>query len=145
MKAVFRLALKPSSVLLYGDLSFYGDDGKEINTFIATSGVVGHQTKTSFKERGKGCVPPYPGLKIDTSGYKLPAKGIEGWFFPIVPSPIPGYGRSEIGLHHDANVPGSAGCIVVKNKAPFVEKCVPILLAAKERGIRFIPIEVKYS
>lgn len=136
----FTLDLKKSTKLLWGQFTILNDQGKQVATFVATSGVAGFQTPDYFKTRGKGPIPPYKPYFIDPNCYYLATKGIEGMFFSIKPDPIPGYGRSEIGIHHDANVPGSSGCIVIQNKKSFVEQVVPLLLAEKQN----IPLDVEY-
>ena len=42
-------------------------------------------------------------------------KGVEGSFYQILPFEVPTDGaiRGDFGIHFDANVPGSLGCIVL--------------------------------
>lgn len=112
---------------------------------MATSGAAGFQNWTDFQRIGKGLIPPFDKFQIRTDGYRLATKGVEGMFYPIEPSPVPMYGRSELGLHFDANVPGSAGCIVIENKNSFLETIVPLMLKAKNAKILRIPLKIKFS
>jgi hypothetical protein len=134
-----------SPKLLYGTFVLRDKDQKQICALVATSGAVGNQNWTDFHRIGKGLIPPYDKFQIRTDGYRLPTKGVEGMFYPIEPSPVPIYGRSELGLHFDANVPGSAGCIVIKNKNSFLETIVPLMLKAKNAKILRIPLKVTFS
>jgi hypothetical protein len=90
---------------VWGTLRF--SDGA---TFTASSGAPGFQYVGARTVRGKGCIPPGTGWKINLPGYHLNTRGIEGWFWHITPDPR--FGRSRLGLHRDANALGSAGCIV---------------------------------
>lgn len=143
-RARFSMKLQKTSQLLFGKLDLIDKSEKILHSLIATSGINGHQHSGAFSTRGAGCCPPYKGLKILTSGYPLATKGIEGMFYPIVPSPIPGYGRAEIGLHDDANKPGSAGCIVIENKESFLSIVVPAMKKALQAGVKEIPLEIIY-
>lgn len=134
-----------STKLLYGTFVLRDKEQKQICAVVATSGAAGFQNWTDFHKIGKGLIPPCDKFVIITGGYKLPTKGIEGMFYPIEPSPVPIYGRSELGLHFDANVPGSAGCIVIENKTSFLETIVPLMLRAKNAKILSIPLKVKFS
>jgi N-acetylmuramoyl-L-alanine amidase len=143
-RAVFSMELKETRILLLGRLTFY-DGSRQIATFVATSGLPGYQSPKHYRTRRKGLCPPYNKLSINTSGYPLNTIGVEGMFFPIVPDPIPGYGRSEIGLHKDANVPGSSGCVVIQNKISFDDKVVPLLQLTNRAGRKSIPFEIDYT
>jgi hypothetical protein len=65
-------------------------------------------------------------------------------FYHITRDPDPGTGRSEFGLHRDANLPDSAGCIVVADSIVFTKKVQP-LLAELSRQQDFIPLVVNYT
>lgn len=126
--AIFTLDQSKQSNLIYGTLVFY-QSGKEILKVVATSGARGYQYAGAHTIRGKGCIPPAKDWKISTSGYYLATKGVEGMFYHITPDPR--FGRGELGLHKDANVPGSAGCIVGKSHSDFTDKVVPLLNGLK--------------
>ena len=133
-----------STKLLYGTFVLRDKDQKQLCAVVATSGAAGNQNWTDFQRIGKGLIPPFDKFQIRTDGYQLATKGVEGMFYPIEPSPVPMYGRSELGLHFDANVPGSAGCIVIQNKNSFLESIVPLMLNAKNAKILRIPLKVKF-
>ena len=128
--AIFSLKQARSSQLIDGSLTFF-DDGKEILKVVATSGATGYQYAGGHTVRGKGCLPPANDWKITTSGYYLATKGVEGMFYHITPDPR--MGRGELGLHRDANVPGSAGCVVVRNSDTFNNKVVPLVNGLKDK------------
>lgn len=95
--------------------------GKENVLYSATSGLPGFQDLASSNKRGKGRIPTCLQVKImnywvKTSPIYLPnVKGVNGNFYPITPFTVNvgGVIRSDLGIHRDTNVPGSAGCIVL--------------------------------
>lgn len=113
---IFQMKLAKSKQLIYGELIF-SRGNKRIFSVRATSGVAGYQYLGAHTVRGRGLIPPGNHWRINLPGYFLSTKGIEGFFYHITPDPYAG--RSEIGLHRDANVPGSAGCIVVASSQEF--------------------------
>lgn len=108
LTALFTLKQPKKGVrgYVWGTLSF--SDGFSIT---ASSGAPGFQYSGAHTIRRRGLIPPSDRWRINLPGYHLNTKGIEGWFWHITPDPF--LGRSELGLHKDANVLGSAGCIVV--------------------------------
>jgi len=122
--AVFTLKQAKTSELIDGSLTFF-ENGEEKLKVVATSGAAGYQYAGAHSVRGKGCLPPAKDWKISTSGYYLATKGVEGNFYHITPDPRAG--RGEIGLHRDANVPGSSGCIVVRGANTFNNKVAPLI------------------
>jgi hypothetical protein len=142
------MELKRSTKLLLGQLTFYDENNKQIDTFVATSGQPEYQLEEHYRTRRKGLCPPYKGLEIVTDGYRLNTLGVEGMFYPVIPSPIPGYGRSEIGIHRDSNFhssPGSSGCIVVIDSDSFNNKIVPLFEATEKAGIKKVPLQIDYK
>lgn len=95
--------------------------GKEGVLYSATSGLPGFQDLASSNKRGRGRIPSCLQAKImsywvKTSPVYLPSvKGVNGNFYPITPFTVSVGGtiRSDLGIHRDTNVPGSAGCIVL--------------------------------
>lgn len=140
----FSMTLQPSNFLLWGILKLVYSDKKEID-YIATSGCTQWQQSGDEWARGKGPIPA-GNYAIPATPYHLETKGIEGDFFHITPDPV-GSGnriRSELGIHFDANVPGSAGCIVLRNLAGWERFCDRMEAIAKS-GIKSIPLSVNYS
>lgn len=115
VRCEFRMDLERTSALRAGTLSFFDANNTLVRKEPATSGLPGYQSTNDVWTRGAGPVPSVPNQAIRFSdGYRLTTRGIEGWAFPMLPDPIMrngSVGRSEIMLHRDANVPGTAGCI----------------------------------
>jgi GH24 family phage-related lysozyme (muramidase) len=144
VRCVFTMDLEPSQALRAGTLSFLDAAGNVVRKESATSGLPGFQTAAHIWTRGAGPVPAVPNQAIRFSdGYNLDTRGIEGWAFPMTPDPIfrnGNIGRSEIMLHRDANVPGTAGCIgLLLSKADYDQ----FVAWAKPFGT--LPLEVKYT
>lgn len=73
-------------------------------------------------------------------------KGVRGNFYPIHPfqvETIKGAKRSDFGIHLDANVPGSLGCLVMNqyNFSEFEE----YMKNLKSKGVINLPLFVQYS
>lgn len=111
-----------SPKMLYGTLVLKTVDNKAGIRIRATSGTKGNQYLKSWRLKGQGCIPPSSNTisyKVSTNRLWLPnVKGVEGSFYAISPFTvnIDGYTRGDFGIHYDANVPGSAGCIVVPSQ-----------------------------
>lgn len=145
VSAVFTIPVFRSPKLIDGSLKFYRGGTLDFEV-VATSGAPGYQFAEAQKVRGKGLIPESRMWQISTTGYWLDTRGIEGLFFPITPDPFRGDGfvRSELGLHRDANVPGSAGCVVVRDSKIFNERLVPYLTGLS-RDQKKINLAVEYS
>jgi hypothetical protein len=126
---LFCMALQDSDELAPGRLFLY-DGSKQIDTWLVTSGLPGCQDRGDWSIRGRGYIPPieFTNAKqwrvkteaIDSSG----VKGVEGLFYPILPMMVSlksGNDRGAFGIHFDANVPGSSGCVVIRNQRPWEE------------------------
>jgi len=75
----------------------------------------------------------------------LETRGVEGDFFHITPDPvISDKGeRGELGVHFDANVPGTAGCIALTREFGWRRFCDRMASIAN-LGIKSLPLTVKY-
>ncbi|HAX80790.1 MAG TPA: hypothetical protein DCY88_34370 [Cyanobacteria bacterium UBA11372] len=145
-KLIFSMDLGDSRSLLWGNLKLVYPDGNDID-YLATSGVAGYQGKEDQWTRARGPIPQGFEYRIPTTPYYVPTKGVEGMFFHITPDPVEsssGVTRGEFGIHFDANVPGSAGCIVLKNKSGFDALCDRMKQIANS-GVKSIPVQVSYS
>ena len=146
-KLIFEMQLKPADELLYGNLQLIYPDKHKID-YVATSGCTGWQQSEDQWARARGPIPSGFNFEIPTIPYWLETKGIEGWFFHITPDPVvssqSSVVRGEFGIHYDANVPGSAGCIVLKNKLVWEWFCDRMKAIAKS-GVKKIPLQVVYS
>lgn len=139
------MSLAVSSGLIEGTLDLVYPDGSVI-VYRATSGCPGWQQPDDQWARGRGPLPEGFNYSIPTTPYHLDTRGIEGNFFHITPDPVSdGAGglRSELGVHFDANVPGSAGCIVLRNREGWEAFCRRLSEIAA-LGIDKIPLSVRY-
>lgn len=121
----FSLGLDNDGVLEAGRLvlrSVSPQGGRTHQIWVATSSVANKQKPEDFHQKGGPIPPEYrvPGLKawqVETTPIAMPqVKGVEGNFYKITPYLIKtdkGGERGDFGVHRDANVPGSAGCIVM--------------------------------
>lgn len=146
----FRMNLRDSSDLITGKLSIMDED-KEVRSFVATSGLPSWQRQSCQSARGKG---PIPACKtINISNYSASTSpfdergvpGIEGNFYYIEPDrvvvPPP---RGEFGIHFDARVPGSAGCIVLCNENEWKD-FQDFMASYKRQGFSTISLIVEYN
>ncbi len=113
---IFTMPLGRSQNLILGNLRLIYPDKTPID-YLATSGLPNYQRLGDQWIRGKGPIPAGNLYQIPAEPYYLETRGVEGNFFHITPDPV-GSGdrtRSELGIHYDANVPGTSGCIGVIN------------------------------
>lgn len=119
--------------------------------YIALSGLPGFQNWGDQHSTGKGPIPrsDVAGIgcyQVGTSPHWVPAAeqpGIAGNFFEIFPSFVQN-GRGLFGIHRDANVTGTAGCVGIKNDDAwhdFETKMQAIALTGRNQ----IPLIVGYS
>lgn len=120
--------------------------------WMATSSTENNQKAESFQVRG-GMIPPQYRLKnvnnymVDLNPIPMPQnKGVAGNFYKITPFQVitdKGTVRSDFGIHLDANVPGSLGCIVLNASrfAAFEAK----MKVLRNNGITLVPLYVQYS
>ncbi|NUO19972.1 hypothetical protein HUU59_11035 [bacterium] len=133
--------------LAEGRVECYNSDGAGI-ILPATSGLIGFQSQANLWTPGKGPIPPHDKWTVSTTPEVRPDKGIEGDFFRIYPVELinPNNAadkRSGFGIHRDANIPGSAGCIVIADRLHFAEFTrFMLILAAK--SVKSLPLEVNY-
>ena len=114
----FRFQPQDSTDLILGTVVLL-KDAVEINAYIATSGLPGHQDESDWTQRGRGLIVPNKPYQVATTPIDLRhTKGVEGKFYVITPYLVDsGAGkRGDFGIHFDANVPGSAGCIVLTTR-----------------------------
>lgn len=144
-RLIFEMQLKAADELLYGNLQLNYPDGHKVD-YLASSGCAQWQRFKDQWARARGPIPAGK-YNIPTKPYWLDTRGIEGWFFHITPDPVvspEGVVRGEFGIHFDANVPGSAGCIVLTNRTGWKKFCER-MDAIGRSGISYIPLEVAYS
>lgn len=121
--------------------------GREV-PYTATSGCKGCQHPSFFWAKGRGPIPPNKnGYTVTTTPINLTnVKGIEGNFYQIHPFTVSHNGkqRGDFGIHLDANVPGSAGCIVIVSQVDFNSFELEMKILAK-KGIRSVPLVLSYQ
>lgn len=145
-KLVFTMKLARSSSLLTGSLKLFYPNGDVID-YLATSGCTGWQHPEAQWAIARGPLPARSDYSIPTTPYWLGVTGIEGWFFHITPDPVispRGVKRGEFGVHFDAGGPGSAGCIVLRNRSGFRGFCDRMKKIA-DSGVKRIDLEVIYA
>lgn len=142
-RLIFTMDLRQSSELIYGNLQLVYPDCRAID-YVATSGCADYQRPGDEWVRGKGPIPAGE-YEIPSEPYYLETRGVEGDFFHITPDPVVSeHGiRAELGLHFDANHPGSAGCVVLKNWEGWRRLC-DRLASIANLGVKSLPLTVKY-
>ena len=127
-------------------------NSREIEVWVSTSSTANKQGAEDFHQKG-GIIPPAyrcPKLTswtVETKPIYMPnTKGVEGNFYKINPYLVrtdKGGERGDFGIHKDANVVGSAGCIVMtEDRFKSFEKRMQELY---NQGIKEIPLTVIYS
>lgn len=142
-RLTFTMPLRISQSLITGSLKLIYPDGQIID-YLATSGLPDYQRPTDQWVRGKGPIPQGE-YEISTQPYFLETRGVEGLFFHITPDPV-GSGdriRSELGVHWDANVPGTSGCVGLINWEGWEGFCRRMANIVST-GVEKIPLKVKY-
>jgi hypothetical protein len=149
----FKLVPAISGDLILGTMEFV-KDGIAYNTITATSSLPGRQYKGAWNRRG-GLIPPTSmvvaktkaGLTVKTTPIYMPnVTGVSGNFYQIFPFEMETDGdvRGDWGIHFDANVPGSMGCIVaVTDKGWAATQREFKILAGL--GIRSVELIVEYG
>ena len=146
---IFHNHLYASNYLINGRLILINKQTDEIqDIYIASSGLPGYQEVEKLSFVGRGSIPPFflP-YQVTTTPINEPnAKGIEGNFYPILPETVTfnDVERGEFGIHRDANVPGSAGCIVLTTSVgwnAFQQQMAKLA----DCGCKQIPLLVNYS
>lgn len=141
---VFTMPLGISQSLITGSLKLIYPDGQVVE-YLATSGLPDYQRLDDQWVRGKGPIPEGNEYEIPTQPYWLSNRGVEGLFFHITPDPV-GSGdriRSELGIHWDANVPGTSGCVGLINWEGW-EGFVRRIAKIASLGVEKIPLKVEY-
>jgi hypothetical protein len=150
---LYHQHLQRTSDLIEGRLLLIDCETRTIkNTYIATSGLPGYQRSDCLSERGTGPIPPISLTGLDsysvaTVPLDMPnVRGVEGAFYKIDPHEvtISNVQRGDFGIHRDANVPGSSGCIVLRTQLGWqaFQKDMQSLAGS---GVRKIPLLVSYS
>lgn len=118
----------------------------------ATSGISLYQYHGAWRFKGRGCLPPSKQIAplnylVSTQRLWMPnVKGVEGSFYAIAPFQVNAGGtlRGDFGIHFDANVPGSAGCCVIRDQSHW-DLFRNTILDWREDGHQQIPLTVVYE
>jgi hypothetical protein len=148
---LFHMELKPTNELVQGRLVLT-NDGKYCDTFLATSGLREMQGKNDQDSSGMGPLPSCLELRgttysVATTPIDMPnVKGVEGEFYKIDPHSVSIWGRSrgDFGIHRDANIPGSSGCIVLTSQKGW-DAFQQQMSAIAKSGVKQLPLVVTYS
>jgi len=143
-RLTFTMALGISQKLILGSLKLIYPDGQTIDCLV-TSKLPDYQRPGDQWVRKKGPIPEGDEYEIPTQLYWLNTRGVEDLFFHITPDPV-GFGdriRSELGIHWDANVPGTSGCVGLINWEGWEGFCRRIANIAS-LGVKKIPLKVEY-
>lgn len=141
----FELEPQESLDLLIGKLKLFQDD-KEINCYQATSSIAGRQYRGAWEKKG-GLIPPGQPYQVATDPLWMPnIRGVEGSFYAITPFEIQTAGatRGDFGVHYDANVPGSMGCVVLLTQLGWdaFRRDIKLIMG---KGVKLIPLVVSYG
>lgn len=141
----FEMTIRKSNQLLTGTLRLLQGQTEQ-NAYTATSSIAGRQYRDSWELKG-GLIPPSEIYQVATVPLWMPdIKGVEGSFYAITPFEVqtPGAVRGDFGVHYDANVPGSMGCVVLSTQKGWdaFRRDVRSIMA---QGVAYLPMVVKYS
>jgi hypothetical protein len=150
---LYHQHLMQSANLIEGRLLLLDSDKKAIaNTYIATSGLPNNQRFDCLASPGRGPIPQnsligFDCYQVSTTPMYMPnVRGVEGDFYKIDPHEVTinGFKRGDFGVHFDANVPGSSGCVVLRTAIGWegFKKDMQNLLTS---GVKEIPLLVSYS
>jgi len=142
---LFTMPLGISANLILGNLRLIYPDGQIID-YLATSGLPDWQRPEDQWSLAKGPLPAGE-YKFPTEPYWLDTRGVEGLFFHLTSDPVIKSDRtrtrSELGVHWDANVPGTSGCIGLINKAGWQGFCRR-MAQISALGVKIFPLKVEY-
>lgn len=150
---LFHNRLQDSPNLLEGRLLLIDKESDTIrNIYRATSGCANWQEFSEISIKGKGAIPPQNLVGIEhytvatTPIYMPQVKGVEGNFYKINPYEvrISDLTRGDFGIHRDANVPGSAGCVVLTSVAGWKAFQEDMALLVSNKIIE-VPLLVSYA
>ena len=148
---VFSMHWNRDTGLDWGRLSLNCLEKGNLAIWVATSST-SHRQKYDWQFKRNGCLPAnnntltrkYHILTMPEDSRHV--RGVEGSFYRIYPNEIrttAGTTRTACGIHKDANLPGSLGCIVMSpNRFISFENAMANL---KGIGVTKLPLQVQYS
>ena len=148
---VFSMHWDRDKGLDYGRLTLNCLEKGNLAIWLSTCSTASRQTYSKQFER-YGCLPANNVTKtrkyhiLTTPEDSRHVRGVEGSFYRIYPNVIKttrGTVRSACGIHKDANLPGSLGCIVMSpDRFRSFEQWMTKL---KAKGVDKISLQVQYS
>lgn len=146
----FTMRLAIAKTLLQGTLLITEPDGGK-RACKATSGLPCSQHVNSWNLKGRGVIPPcsvagITSYQLKTQRLWFPnVRGVEGSFYEIDPDivKVGPTRRGDFGIHWDANVPGSAGCIVLSKQEDW-DTFRKLMAEFEAQGWNKIPLYVEY-
>ena len=148
---VFSMHWNRDKGLDYGRLTLNCLEKGNLAIWTSTCSTASKQTYSKQFQR-YGCLPANNVTKtrkyhiLTTPEDSRHVKGVEGSFYRIYPNvikTIKGTARSACGIHKDANLPGSLGCIVMSpDRFRSFEQWMTKL---KAKGVNKISLQVQYS
>jgi hypothetical protein len=125
-----------------------------VERFIATSGLPGFQFSGSYSLTARGPIPRpdiagLPYYTVTTSADYVTAEeqpGIAGNFYAVTPDEVHlnGVTRGLFGIHRDANVPGTNGCVGLLTASGW-DAFQEHMLKLHDAGVKSLPLQVDYS
>jgi hypothetical protein len=147
LQAVFSMALRDTTKMLYGTLTITDDEGAVLYEGRATSGLAGYQHPGAYWVVGRGVVPPTGDerfIMMNVWNNDAPM----GTRYQITPERVWNAtrtkSRSAFRVHFDQGNPGSAGCIVTPSKADY-DRIIKLFAALKKKGVEKIPLVLDYT
>lgn len=150
---IFYQELRSTSQLIEGRLMLIDSQtNKTQNIYVAASGSPGSQSTNDITARGRGPIPPMididiPYYTVSTTPLYMPkVKGVEGNFYQISPYAVQigNVSRGDFGVHFDKNVPGSAGCVVLRTALGW-KAFEDDMKTFSDGDIRQVPLIVSYA
>jgi hypothetical protein len=148
----FELVPQRSEELILGKLHLL-KEGAIVNTYTATSSIRGRQYSRAWELKG-GLIPPNGLILPDgqcflvaTQAIFMPdVKGVEGSFYAITPFEMQTRGvvRGDFGIHYDANIPGSMGCVVLSTQRGWDAFRRDVKSIAVQ-GFKFLELDISYE
>lgn len=148
----FRMTLPKIWInkLILGRLYWQEKDKKQVE-YVCTSGLPQYQYWESWRLSGHGPLPPCLDLNVEYYQVQVipmdmrTIVGVSGLFYKILPHTMRTnrYRRSDFGIHWDANIPGTAGCIGFKDARDWGSFQMR-MMRIQEEGHKTVPLVVEY-
>lgn len=148
----FRMTLPKVWInkLILGRLYWQEKDKRQIE-YVCTSGLPQYQYWESWKMAAHGPMPPCSDLNVENYQVQIipidmrTIVGVSGLFYKVLPHIMrtDEYRRSDFGIHWDANIPGTSGCIGFKDARDWGSFKMR-MMQLQEKGYKVVPLRVEY-